>query len=131
MIFFLESHVLGHIGYGGLRNAYLLKMKQCVLALCIRHMLMILACSLKGLTFHPFCKLGQHNYADFHWDGSDPSSRDFWNRTSNMGDSSVESVLSIMGLILSGPQALCGFRLLRSFSMPFLPTVISGMVGTD
>ena len=34
------------------------------------------------------------------------------------GDSSLASSFIICGLILSGPEALCGFKFCRSFSTP-------------
>jgi hypothetical protein len=44
--------------------------------------------------------------ADFHRDGNEPSSMHFLKITSMIGDSSLESVLRIIGLILFRPQAL-------------------------
>ena len=56
-------------------------------------------------------------------------SRDFWKITSKIGDSSFGRLFRIMGLILSVPLALWGFRLLRSFSIPNELTWMFGIRG--
>lgn len=46
-----------------------------------------------------------------------------------MSDISFASVFKIIGLILSGPHALCGFNFVSSFSMPTIDMSMSGMDG--
>ena len=47
-----------------------------------------------------------------------------------IGEISSLSSLRIKGLILSGPSALPGFRLLRNFVIPFIEISSSGILGT-
>jgi uncharacterized protein YfaA (DUF2138 family) len=44
-------------------------------------------------------------------------------------DTSDESSFKTLGIILSGPAALCGFKLWSSLATPFSVIWISGMVG--
>jgi hypothetical protein len=46
-----------------------------------------------------------------------------------IGAISLDSSLSIRGVMLSGPVALCGFRLLSSFYTSLVVMLKSGIVG--
>ncbi len=56
-----------------------------------------------------------------------PSLSDLLKMTCNIGASSLLAVFSIIGLSWSGPAALCGRRLLRSFSIPFVASLMLGI----
>ena len=63
--------------------------------------------------------------------GSFPVSKDLWKISSRIGASSLCKVCNTMGLNLSGPAALCGFKPTSSLSMPSAAMLISGIFGRD
>ena len=78
----------------------------------------------------PFLNTGQM-FAVFHMAGIVPDSYDILNMTVSIGAMNGASSFKTLGVILSGPAALVGFSLLRSFSMPhtvMLMSFISGVV---
>ena len=54
---------------------------------------------------------------------------DLWKISSRMGANSLCNVCWTMGLNLSGPAALCGFKHTNSMSMPPADMLISGIFG--
>ena len=54
---------------------------------------------------------------------------DLWKISCRMGASSLCNVCWTMGLNLSGPAALCGFKHTNSMSMPPADMLISGIFG--
>ena len=67
--------------------------------------------------FVPFLNTGQM-FALFHMAGIVPDSYDILNMTVSIGAMSGASSFKSVGVILSGPAALVGFSLLRTFSTP-------------
>ena len=58
-----------------------------------------------------------------------PVSIDLWKISCRMGANSLCNVCRAMGLNLSGPAALCGFKHTSSLSMPPADMLISGIFG--
>ena len=77
----------------------------------------------------PSCLRMGDMFACFHTSGSFPLSNDFWKISCRMGESSSCNVCRMMGFNLSGPAALCGFKLRRSLSMPSAEMLMSGILG--
>ena len=61
--------------------------------------------------------------------GSFPVSKDLWKIRCRTGANSLYKVCRSMGLNLSGPAALCGFKPTSSLSMPSAVMLISGILG--
>jgi hypothetical protein len=78
----------------------------------------------------PFLNTGQM-FTVFHMAGIVPDSYDILNMTVSIGAMNGASSFKTIGVILSGPAALVGFSVLRSFSTPdtvMLMSFISGVV---
>lgn len=78
----------------------------------------------------PFLNTGQM-FAVFHMAGIAPDSYDILNMTVRIGAMNGASAFKTLDAIVSGPAALVGFSLLRSFSTPdtvMLMSFISGVV---
>ena len=58
-----------------------------------------------------------------------PVSEDLWKISCRIGAYSLCKVCRTMGLNLSGPAALCGFKPTSSLSMPSAVMLISGILG--
>ena len=85
---------------------------------------------LMASNFFPFLNTGQM-YAVFHMADIVHDSYDILNITVSIGAMNGANSLKTLGVILSGPAALVGFSLLRSFSTPdtvMLMSFISGVV---
>ena len=63
--------------------------------------------------------------------GISPVLRDCWKRCANTGPIFFANSFRTLGWSSSGPKALEGFRLLRSFVTPSFVTIISSMNGAD
>ena len=61
--------------------------------------------------------------------GSFPVSKDLGKTSFRTGAKSLCKVCRTMGLSLSGPTALCGFKPTSSLSMPSAVMLISGILG--
>ena len=72
---------------------------------------------LMASNFFPFLNTGQM-YAVFHMADIVHDSYDILNMTVSIGAMNGASSFKTIGVILSGPAALVGFSLLRSFSTP-------------
>ena len=68
-------------------------------------------------------------FADLQADGTAPVLRDLVNMVVRIGEISLGRALRTLGGIPSGPGALEGSRLRRSFSIPSLFTLMSSMGG--
>ena len=62
-------------------------------------------------------------------EGSSPVSTEVLKIKVRIGSISIASCFRVIGLILSGLPALCGFKLCRNFSIPGSFTCISGISG--
>ena len=63
--------------------------------------------------------------------GGFPVSKDLWKISCWIGANSLCKVCRTMGLNLSGPAVLCGFKPTSSLSMPSAVVLISGIWGRD
>ena len=68
-------------------------------------------------------------FASFQMLGSFPVSKDLWKISCRIGASSLCKVCRTMGLSLSGPAALCGFKPTSSLSIPSAAMLISDILG--
>ena len=73
-------------------------------------------------------KIGEA-FASFQMSGSFPVSKDLWKISCRKGADSLCKVCRTMGLNLSGPASLCGFKPTSSLSMPSAVMLISGILG--
>ena len=80
------------------------------------------------MNLSPFLTIGE-DLPDFQYSGSAQSSMVLWNRVVRIREICLAMSRSILAGIISGPQALLGLIIIRSFSTPSLVTVISGMGG--
>ena len=83
---------------------------------------------MEGSGFPPFLKIGE-TFAFFQISGSFPVSKDLWKISCRTGAKSLCKVCRTMGLNLSGPAALCGFKPTINLSMPSAVILISGILG--
>ena len=67
--------------------------------------------------------------ASFQSVGTSPMSSEVWKIVMSMGAISSAARESTLLGIISGPEALCGFKVLKSFVMSEVVTVISRMDG--
>ena len=82
---------------------------------------------MEGSDFSSFLKIGE-TFASFQMSGSFPVSKDLWKISCRIGANSLCKVCRTMGLNLSGPAALCGFKHPSSMSMPSAIMLISGIL---
>ena len=83
---------------------------------------------LEGSDFSPFLKIGE-TLASFQMSGKFPVSKDLWKISCRIGAYSLCKVCRTMGLNLSGPAALCGFKPPSSLLMPSATMLISSILG--
>ena len=76
-----------------------------------------------GFFLSPFLNIGHIFAQDQSW-GTVPESKDFWKIAVMIGVISFLSYLRTIGLISSGPAALCGLSSFKSFSTPLSEAVI-------
>ena len=81
-----------------------------------------------GLCLSPFLNIGAM-LASFQSSGTWTVDSEVLNIIYKMGEISRLSSFKTVGVIESGPAALCGFRFERSFSMPGADVCIFGMEG--
>ena len=78
--------------------------------------------------FSAFLNFGE-TFASFQMSGSFPVSQDLWKIGCRIGTNFLCEVCRTMGLNLSGPAALCGFKPTSSLSMPSAAMLLSGILG--
>ena len=89
---------------------------------------MRLACSWMSQILHIFVNLGNICFFPNVWYFF-PVSIDLWKISCRMGANFLCNVCRTMGLNLSGPATLCGFKHTSSLSMPPADMLISGIFG--